>query len=282
MKTLTIGLLILAVMNGQLNANENLTQNKKISLNLDGASEVLVKGFIAPIGENLSETSFKEWDTLMTLRAAEPEKRYPASVFHTFLPDEPVSIGEPWKVEAEGVLTLLRQLHPNPSLDMHINVGDSHGLWACLRAYNDKFADIVFRIHAEFKLEDGWFTPSQFTGHLVIDRIEEKVAFFEMYVPDGPINFDVNWKKNKDANYSVVAGGFCQMELRAGAQDLLEEVEFAESISQEAAEHTLILNFYKSQQIDWVPPDQVLEMAQTQQKPIHAISIDGPLMDESC
>lgn len=282
MKTLTIGLLILVAMSGQLSADNHSPTDNKITLNLDGTAEILVKGFIAPIEDNLSETSFKAWDTLMNLRAAEPEKRYPASVFHGFLSDEPVSIGELWKVEAEGVLTLLQQLHPNPSLDMHINVGDSRGLWACLRAYNDKFADIVFRIHAEFKLEDGWFTPSQFAGHLLIDRIEEKVAFFEMYVPDGPINFDVNWKKNKNANYSVVAGGFCQMELRAGAQDLLEEVEFAESISQEAAEHTLVLNFYKSQQINWVPPDQVLEMAQTQQKPIHAISIDGPLMDESC
>ena len=282
MKTLTIGFLIWVVINGQLNANEDLTQKEKITFNLDGASEVLVKGFIAPIAENLSEASFKEWDTLMNLRAAEPEKRYSASVFDTFLPDEPVSIGESWKVEEKGVLTLLRQLHPNPRLDMHINVGDSRGLWACLRAYNDKFADIVFRIHAEFKLEDGWFTPSQFAGHLVIDQIREKVAFFEMYVPEGPINFDVNWKKDKDASYSVVAGGFCQMELRTGTQDLLEKVEFTESISQEAVERALILRFYKSQQINWVPPEQVLEMAQTQQKPIHAISIDGPLMDESC
>lgn len=282
MKTLTIGFLILVVINGQLIANEDLTQNKKITLNLDGASEVLVKGFITPIEENLSETSFKEWDTLMNLRAAEPEKRYSASVFHAFLPDEPVSIGELWRVEAEGALTLLRQLHPNPSLDMHINSGDSIGLWACLRAYNDKFADIVFRIHAEFKLEDGWFTPSQFAGHLVIDRIEEKVAFFEISVPDGPINFDVNWKKDKDASHSVVAGGFCHMELRAGTQDILENVEFTESILQEAAAHALIQCFYKSQQINWVSPEQALEMIQAQQKPIHAISIDGPLMDESC
>ena len=72
MKTLTIGLLILVVINGQLIANEDLTQNKKITFNLDDTSEILVKGFIAPIGENLSETSFKEWDTLMNLRAAEP------------------------------------------------------------------------------------------------------------------------------------------------------------------------------------------------------------------
>lgn len=282
MKTLTLGFLILIVMSGQLNANDPLATDTKITLNLDGTAEILVKGFIASVEEHLSETSFKEWDTLMNLRAAEPEKRYPASVFHAFLPDEPVSIGEPWKVAEEGVLTLLRQLHPNPSLDMHINVGDSRGLWACLRAYNDLFADIVFRIHAEFKLEDGWFTPSQFAGHLVIDRIEEKVVFFEMYVPDGPINFDVNWRKDKDANYSIVAGGFCQMELRAGTQDYLEKIEFTESIPQEAAKRALIQRFYKSQQINWVPSDQVLEMAQTQQKPIHAISIDGPLMDESC
>ena len=281
METLTIGLLILVAMNGQLNANEDLTQKKKITLNLDGASDALVKGFIAPIEENLSDPSFKEWDTLMNLRAATPEKPYPASVCHTVLPDEPVSIGELWEVEDDVVLTLLRQLHPNPSLDMHMDTGDSRGLWACLRAYNDKFADIIFRIHAEFKLEDGWFTPSQFAGHLVIDRIEEKVAFFEMYVPDGPINFDVHWKEDKDASY-FVAGGFCQIELRAGIQDLLENVEFAESIPQEIAEHALTLRFYKSQQINWVPSDQVLEMAQTQQKPIHAISIDGPLMDESC
>ena len=281
MKILTIGFLILVMMSGQLNADENATLNK-ITLNLDDTSEVLVKGFIAPIGDAMSESSFKEWDALVNLRVAEPERQYPASVFHAFLPDEPVSIGESWKVDAEGTLTLLRQLHPNPSLDMHINVGDSRGLWACLRAYNDKFADIVFRIHAEFKLEDGWFTPSQFAGHLVIDRIEEKVAFFGMYVPDGPINFDVNWKRNKYANHSIVAGGFCQMELRAGTQDLLENVEFTASILQETAEHVLIQRFYKSQQINWVAPEQVLEMVETQQKPIHAISIDGPLMDESC
>lgn len=281
MKILTLGFLILVIMSGQLNADENATLNK-ITLNLDDTSEVLVKGFIAPIGDAMSDSSFKEWDALVNLRVAEPEKQYPASVFHAFLPDEPVAIGESWKVEAERALTLLRQLHPNPSLDMHINSGDSYGLWACLRAYNDKFADIVFRIHAEFKLEDGWFTPSQFAGHLVIDRIEEKVAFFEMYVPDGPINFDVNWKRNKYANHSIVAGGFCQMELRAGTQDLLENVEFTESILQKTAEHVLIQRFYKSQQINWVPPEQVLKMAQTQQKPIHAISIDGPLMDESC
>ena len=89
---------------------------------------------------------------------------------------------------------------------MHINTGDSYGLWACLRAYNDEFAGLVFRIHAEFVLEDGWFTPSQFAGHLVIDRVKESFAFFQMRVPGGPVNFDVN----RSLHGMRIAGtGFC-------------------------------------------------------------------------
>ncbi len=279
MKILTIGLLILVMMSGQLNADDHSAANKKITLKLDGTSEVSVQGFIARIGETVSNSG-KNWDPLTNMRVAEPEKQHPASVFHAFLPEKPVSVGEHWKVKPGGALELLRQLHPNPSLNMHINTGDSYGLWACLRAYNDEFADIVFRIHAEFVFEDGWFTPSQFAGHLVINRVKESIAFFVMRVPGGPVNFDFN----RITPIGRIAGmGFCsQVELRTGTQDFLEDIGFIESITQAAAERTLILRFYKSQHINWVQPDQVLEMARVQQKPIHAISIDGPLADESC
>ena len=282
MKILTIGLLILVMMSGQLNADDHSAANNKITLKLDDTSEILVKGYIAPVEESLSD-AFKQWDELVNLRVAEPEKQHPASVFQAFLPNKPVSVGELWGPDMTRVVTLLKQLHPNPNFFLHINAGDSFGLWACLRAYNDQYADIVFRIHAEFKLENGWFTPSQFTGHLVIDRIEEKVAFFEMYVPKSVINFDVNWKMDKNASHHITSTGFCpKMELRAGAQDLLERIEFTESITQEEAERALTLRFYKSQQINWVPLAQVLEKAQAEQKLIHVISIDGPLTDESC
>ena len=280
MKTLSVALLVLIVVSGQLNADNYSAANNKITLTLDDTSEILVTGFIAPVGESLSD-NFKQWDELVNLRVAEPEKQHSASVFQAFLPNKPVSVGDLWVPDMLRVVTLLKQLHPNPNFFLHINAGDSFGLWACLRGYNDQYADIVFRIHAEFRLKDGWFTPSQFTGHLVIDRNQEKVAFFEMYVPKSVINFDVNWKRDK--GYMVTSTGFCsKMELRAGTQDLLENVEFTESITQEAAERALILRFYKSQQINWVPLAQVLEIAQAQQKPIHVISIDGPLVDESC
>ena len=177
MKILTIAFFILIIMSGQLNADNHSATNNKITLNLDDTSEILVKGFIAPI--EYTQYSFHvEWDELANLQVAEPEKRYLTSVFRAFLPDKAVSVGDLWQIEEKGALELLKQLHPNASLNMHINPGDSYGLWACLRAYNDQFADIVFRIHAEFVLDNGWFTPSQFAGHLVVDRIKEKIAFF--------------------------------------------------------------------------------------------------------
>ena len=267
------------MLSGYLNADNHSATNDKITLIIDDSSEVLVKGFIAQIGDTVSD-GFKDWDALTNLRVAQPEKRYPASVFRSFLPNKPVAVGELWVPDMTGIVTLLKQLYPKPNLLMHINAGDSLGLWACLRAYNKEYADIVFRIHAEFAFEDGWFTPSQFTGHLVIDRLKGKVSFFEMYVPEGPVNFDVN----RVMHGSLIAGaGYCsKMELHAGNQDLLESIKFTTSITQKAAERALILRFYRSQQINWVSPDQVLEMAQTQQKPIHVISIDGPLTDESC
>ena len=250
------------------------TSSNRIKLNLDSDSVVNVKGFIAPI-EYTQYNFHVEWDELANLRVAEPEKHYPASVFQSFLPTESVSVGDCWQIEETSVMELLRQLNPNPNLDMHIDSGDSSGLWACLRAYSDRFTDIAFRIHAEFKLDGGWFTPSQFKGNLIIDRIEDKIAFFKMYVPEGTVNFDLNWD-SADA-------GFCsQMELTTGTGDVVQNTEFAASITQEEAERTLILCFYKSEKINWVSPFDAVEMAYEQGKLIHVISIDGPLANESC
>ena len=254
------------------------TLPNKITLNLDGNAEVSVKGFIAPI-EYTQYNYHVEWDELANLRVAEPEKRYDASIFHAFLPDEVVSVGESWRIEDEGALILLRQLHPDPRLErLEMDAEDSQGLWACLRAYNNELAEIVFRIHAEFALKGGWFTPSQFAGHLVIDRIKEKIVFFQMHVPKGTLNFDVGWD-----TIGCTDIGFCpRIELRAGTQATLQDKKFIASITQAEAERALILRFYKSEQINWVSLEEALEIAPAQQKPIHAISIDGPLADEPC
>ena len=250
----------------------------KITLNLNGSIEVNVEGFIAPI-EYTQYNFHVEWDELANFRVAEPEKQYPASVFQAFLPSEPVSVGECWKIQGEGVLTLLKQLYPRPRLKLTIDSGDSYGLWGCLRAYNDGFAEIVFRIHAEFIMKSGKFTPSQFAGHLSIDRVEEKIVSFKMYVPQTTLNFDAGWTQEDGGTFAEI--GYCpQMELCAGVQP--HDAEFAASITQTEAERELSAHFYKFQRINWVSLEEALEIVPAQQKPIHVISIDGPLFDESC
>ena len=254
--------------------------SNQITLNLVGDAEVNVKGFIAPI-EYTQRNYHVDWDELANFRVAEPKKQYPASIFRAFLPSEPVSVGECWQIEEEGTLTLLRQLNPRPQLELKVGGADSYGLWACLRAYNNEFAEVLFRIHAEFVLEKGWFAPSQFSGHVVIDQLRKKVASFKMHVPDATLNFDARWRIRDGLCGADI--GFCpQMELCAGEQDILQDAKFTEAITQGEALHTLMLCFYKSAQINWVPLEETLELAPALQKPIHAISSGGPLADESC
>ena len=101
-----------------------------------------------------------------------------------------------------------------------------------------------------------------------------------MRVPEGTLNFDVGWE-HEDHQWTIGDSGFCsRIELLAGAQN--DQTQFVVSISQEEVERKLILQFYKSQQINWLPMDRALEMAQMLQKPIHAVAVDGPLNDESC
>ncbi|MYF99814.1 hypothetical protein F4212_11910 [Candidatus Poribacteria bacterium] len=259
------------------------TASNNITLNLNSDEKVTLKGIIEPI-EDMSPNFHEEWDALANLRVHEPEKEFSTSVFHAFLPNNPVAIGECWQVEETGVLELLRQLNPEPNLDMHIDIGDSSGLWATLLAYNDQQAHVVFRIHAEFALTDGWFTPSHFAGDLIIDQTKEDVVYFRLHVPEGKW-FDVNWKKYKDDSdfvYSTAAGVCPQIELYGGKQDLLKDIEYNTFITQEKAEHILLQQFYKSNQIEWIPFGEAYETAQAEQKPIHVLSIDGPLDDEAC
>ena len=100
MKILTGALLILMMMGGQLNADNHSTANNKIKLQLDETSGVSVQGFIAPIGDTVSNSG-KDWHALTHMRVVAPEKQYPASIFQAFLPSKRaflpskrVSVGE--------------------------------------------------------------------------------------------------------------------------------------------------------------------------------------------
>ena len=199
--------------------------------------------------------------------------------FRRFCHRKSVSVGECWQVGEERALTLLQQLHPTPKLRLENDDEDYIGIWACLRSYNDTLAEIVFRVHAEFSMKNGKFTPSQFAGHLVIDRIQEKIVSFKMFVPPTTLNFDAGWKQ-EDGNYFAEIGYCPQMELCAGIYPT--DVAYKTSITHEAAERMLISHYYMFHKINWVSLAEAFELAPVQRKPIHAVSLDGPLFDESC
>lgn len=251
----------------------------RINLKLNDNEKVLVNGNIAPFEYDSSDFHVK-WDELANLRVAEPEMQYPVSVFQSFLPSVSVSVGECWQIHEEGALTLLRQLSPRPQLKLHINSGDpNRAMWVCLRAYNDEFAEILFRIHGQFVMNHGWLTPSQFAGHLIIDRCNEKIVSFKMHVPKTTLNFDIGWTQ-EDGNTAAAIGYCPQVELCAGIPSL--DTKFTTSITREQAEHALVSCFYEFQKINWVSLEEAFEMAPTLQKPVHVVSVDGPLFDESC
>ena len=290
MRILGIGVLILFLISGYLNADESLTNADKITLNLNTKQKILVQAFIDPV-EFTRYNSHTQWDTLANLKVAVPEKLHTSSVFRALIPNHPVSVGELWKIESQGgilgflapwnfetprIIELLKQLHPNPRMIS----GHTKGMWACLRAYNTEFAEIVFRIHAEFRIENDLFTPSQFAGKLVLDRKDGSIAFFEMRVPEGTVNFDFSMNEKNNDTFSTDSGFCPRMELLAGTYNT--DVEFEVSITQEEAKRILAEQFYGFLQINWLPLDEALEMAKTLRKPIHALSISGPLDNEAC
>ena len=265
---------------------------KKVRLALESPEQIPVQASIAPIASSTGDFHLK-WEPLANLREVEEQRDHQVSVFQGFLPRKSVSVGDTWKIDPEAALQLLKQLAEKPQFEMHISPGtikinigktfeiggDTDGLWALLRAYNDTYAEIVFRIHAEFILEDGFFTPSQFAGRLILDRHTQKLAYFEMSVPESTLNFDVN-RKHPDG-YTITGNGVCRIEMTAG-EDVSREITFLSEIPMKEAQLALARRFYKAQEIEWVPLDEAVEKARSLDRPIHVVSAEGGFMDESC
>ena len=248
----------------------------KIQLELNGPDPIAVNASIPPI-EFTTAGFHVDWESLATMREVEPQKSYPASTFRGFIPPRAVAVGEHWEIDAESALQLLRQLAEKPELDLG---NDDEGVqWASLRAYNDNYAEIIFRIHAVFVLKDGYFTPSQFAGSLIIDRRLEELTYFEMSVPPGTLNFDVN--KKYDDKRTITDCGVCRIEMISG-QAIIQELSYLDEISIEEARLGLARQFYPAQFIEWVKLKEAVEMAKTLDCPIHVVSADGTFMDESC
>jgi hypothetical protein len=268
------------------------TDRHAVRLQVADGAQMEVKAYWGPITE--SEFSFhRVWDELRNLRPARERATYGATDFRSLLPSDPVDPGELWELSDEGLLKFLRQFHSGARLKLHINNGDSRGGgYGCLRACDERWADVMFRIHAEFALKEGVFTPGYFAGRLVLERSSGKIVFFRLYLPTSPVNVDVGWQKilkfkvgdkvKRETHWATDAGSVSRLELVGGNDENLRAVERLPGKSVEEVNAAFARRFYRFKEIDWTDFDRAVAAARRTGKLLHVIALNGTLDDESC
>ncbi|KAJ8333172.1 hypothetical protein SKAU_G00420680 [Synaphobranchus kaupii] len=268
---------------------------------------------------------------------ATPSSVFFASQFRAFLPPKnKLEAGEPWWVVPselniftgylpnnryhpptprgkEVILhSLLSMLHPRPFVKSRFA---PQGAVACIRAISDFYYDIVFRIHAEFQLNEVpdfpfWFTPGQFTGNIILSRDSSHVREFRLYVPNNrSLNVDMEWLYggSESSNMEVDIGYLPQMELQATApsipsfiqdeegnmidsrggaggdpiQFVFEEIHWKSEISRKEAAQRLELMLYPFKKVTYLPFSEAFSRAQAEQKLVHSVLLWGALDDQT-
>ena len=232
---------------------------------------------------------YPEHIELFDLSPNQPIKEYQIDAFNAFLPPSTVAVGDVWELEAHSVVPFLHQFHPGATADLGYG---EEGAFACLRAGTSDYAEIVFRIHAEFTLQSDayqeWqeenneresearFIPSQFVGKVLVNLKSGTVRAFSFALPARNTNVDLNAYGGADMVFVP------RMELLATDETDQDEITWDTAITMEEARHALELKFYKFAEIDWLPIDEAVAQAKATNRPIHAILVWGCLDDESC
>lgn len=270
-------------------------------------------------------------------KAETPSQHFGANQFKVFLPPKSdLELGEAWWIVPNDlnlftgylpnsryyppppvakeiiIFKLLSMLHPRPFVKSRFA---PQGSVACIRAQSDMYYDIVFRVHAEFQLNEPpafpfWFTPAQFTGHVTIARDSSHVRAFHMFVPNNrSLNVDMEWLFGSmdQGNMEVDIGFMPKMELVAEGpsvpaliydengnaintsdpdvepiQFVFENIEWRSEISFQEAYRQMEVAMYPFKKIQYHPFTEAFEKAKAEDKLVHSILLWGALDDQSC
>lgn len=205
---------------------------------------------------------------------------------------------------------ILQMFHPRPFLATRF---PPQGTSLILRARNDHYLDIAFRIHAEFQLNEPpnypfWFTPGSFQGRIVISRNLSHIEYFHMYLPtDKRLNIDMEWLNGPEApgNMEVDIGFVSRMEIISSSpslksnlfsadkslikpisnemyQTLLNQIKWKEQIDLSECFSLLEKSFYPFKQITYYNFLDAFKEASRLNKLVHFILLWGALDDQSC
>ncbi len=228
------------------------------------------------------------------LSPADPNQEYKADAFKVFFPKGTVDVEDVWELDVNEVIPFLRQFHPGATAEMHINPGvwrradnrrvvvrgvESDGAFACLRALSPGYAEIAFRIHAEFLLDkdaDAYFTPAQFTGRLILNRQDGTIREFWLYLPPRNTNVDINAFGAADMVFVP------RMELIAQNPHDQSDIVWETTVAEKDAKDLLEASFYKYAEIERLPIEDAIVQAQAKNRPIYVLMTWGVFDDESC
>ena len=258
---------------------------------LNSSTNVQVQADWEPIADSTfgMHKMFPEHSELFDLSPKQPIKEYQTDAFNVFLPPSTVTVGDIWKLDANRVVQFLHQFHPGATADLGYG---EEGAFACLRACSSDYAEIAFRLHAEFTLKSAayqeWqaenderesearFIPSQFAGKVLVNLKSGTVRAFSLGLPVRNTNVDLNAYGGADMVFVP------RMELLATDETDQNEIAWDATLTTEEAFRALELKFYKFAEIDWLSVDEAVAQAKATNRPIHAILVWGCLEDESC
>ena len=281
---------------------QSCTANKiDLRKTLDTKETLQVRAYWDPIaGASLGMPNYSQkYEVLFNnLSPVHPSQEYEIGAFKAFFPKGSVPVGHVWELDMNEVLPFLRQFHPGATAEMHINPGgeaaieifgrritlikvglESEGAFACLRALSPTHAEIVFRIHAEFQLDQearAYFTPAQFTGRLILNRNNRTIRDFWLHLPRRNTNVDINAFGGADMVYVP------RMELIAQNAHDQSDVVWETAITENEAKDLLEASFYKFSEIERLSIEEAVAQAQAENRPIHVVLTWGVFDDESC
>ena len=237
------------------------------------------------------------------LKPATPTQVYTERELSALLPASIETVGQVWEIDGDKVAGLLRQFHASPS--MHLVAfgrrAGPDGAFAVLRAVSPTHLEILFRVHAEFDVaQNVWLTPACFWGRMIVNKEAGTVEHLRLWVPtDNPLNVHLTVAESTPKGgkrpaifRKIQRGDFVQgkrdivrveqMELVSTSAELPESLTWSEEIGVEVARQMLKQAFYTFENIDWVPWQETLAIADAQKKPVLAIVLWGALDDQSC
>uniref|UniRef100_A0A7N4PEH2 EF-hand domain-containing protein n=1 Tax=Sarcophilus harrisii TaxID=9305 RepID=A0A7N4PEH2_SARHA len=205
---------------------------------------------------------------------------------------------------------LLSMFHPRPFVKTRFG---PQGAVACLTAISDSYYTVVFRIHAEFQLNQPlhysfWFCPSQFTGHIILSKDSSHVQDFKLFVPnERSLNVGLQWLHGPLKNPNVDHGYLPQMELEASGPSMpssiqdkkinetdsclpseeavqfkMEDIVWQQELSMEEAAQQLERAMYDFKKVQYLPFTKAFDRARAEKKLVHSVILWGALDDQSC